>query len=101
MPPTSFSLKLSASGENSPHGLPPLGTGLLVVLDQRKNVEAGKLRAPFQETEFDGEARARDFASEFTHQRNRRRGGAARGEQIVADQHALPRTHSILVDFER
>src|ERR1019366_8428938 len=59
-----------------------------------------ELRAALEEVEFDREAEAGDLAAKLTHQLHRRLHGAAGGEQIVDDDHALSRLDRVEMDFE-
>jgi len=73
---------------------------LLVILNQRKNIEAGEFSAAVEEREFDGESGAFDFSAEFFDELGGGEGGAASGEKVVADEDALAGLDSVFVDFE-
>ncbi len=74
---------------------------LFVVLDQGEDVEAGEFFAAVEEGEFDGEGEAFDFAAEFLDELGCGRGGAAGGEQVVADDDAVAGGDGVFVDFDR
>ena len=70
---------------------------LFVVLQQRKHVDAGELRPAVEERELDGEGCAGYLAAELLDQLDGRCGGAAGGEQIVAEQDSLAGLDRVLV----
>src|ERR1700682_408898 len=74
---------------------------LLVVLDQREDVEASQFFSAVEESELDGEGGAFDRAAELLDEFGGRGGGATGGEQVVANDHALAGLDGVFVDFER
>src|SRR5882724_2869205 len=81
---------------------PPLGAdNLFVVLNQRKNVDAGEFFAAVEEGELDGQGCAFDDAAELLDEFYSGGGGASSGEQIVADNDALAGLHGVFMNFER
>ena len=65
------------------------GFWLLVVVQQAEDVVLLEAVAAFEEVEFDGECEAGDFAAQLLDQLDGRFHGAAGGEQIVDQHHAL------------
>src|SRR2546422_4445549 len=72
-----------------------------VVDDERMERVALHLVATVEEGELDQERHADDVPPELLDQAERRGHRAARGEQVVDGEHALPRLDRVLVDGER
>src|SRR5271165_4253240 len=72
----------------------------LVVLNQRKDVQAGEFFAAMQEAQLHCKCGAVYFAAQRANELNRGRGGATGGQQIVAEQHILALLHGILVNLQ-
>src|SRR6267142_1803824 len=81
---------------------PTLGAdNLLVVLNQREDVDAGEFFTAVEEGKLDGEGCAFDDAAELLDELHSSGGGASSGKQIVADDDALAGFHGVFVNFER
>src|SRR6476646_3045515 len=74
---------------------------LFIILNQREHIESGELRAAVEERKFDGEGGAFDFPAQFFDELCGGERGAAGGEKVVANQHALAGLDGVLVNFER
>src|SRR5881296_2412812 len=72
-----------------------------VVDDEGMEREALELVAAVEEGELDQERHADDVAPELLDQPERRGHRAARGEQVIDGEYALPRLDRVLVDGER
>src|SRR5437867_5517221 len=72
-----------------------------VVDDEGMVREALELVAAVEEGELDQERHADDVAPELLDQPERRGHRAARGEQVIDGEYALPRLDRVLVDGER
>src|SRR5262245_35673889 len=77
---------------------PPYDSGS--VFEHRMDVLTLQPGASVQRHELDEECERVHLATEPTHQIARGARGAARGEEIVHDEHALPGPDGILVHFE-
>src|SRR3954453_3542462 len=71
-----------------------------LVVNQRVDVVPSEGLPPAEEVELDQEADAHHLAAELLDEAHLRGGCAARGEQVVVDEHARPRTDRILVQLE-
>src|SRR6185503_854453 len=71
------------------------------VLEDGVNRVAGELGASVQRDQLDEEGEGVHFPTEAGHQLGGRARGAARGQQVVDDQHPLPLLHRIVVNLER
>src|SRR5664280_3284 len=74
---------------------------LLVVVEEAEDVVLGELAAALQEVEFDGEGEAGDLASKLLHELDGGLHGAAGGEQVVDDHHALAWLNRVEMDLQR
>jgi hypothetical protein len=72
-----------------------------VVVQQAEDILLGEAVAAFQEVEFDGEGEAGHFAAELFDQLERGLHGAAGGEQVVYEKHALAGLDGVEMDFKR
>src|SRR6266702_3981820 len=70
-------------------------------MQQAEDVVLRELRTAFEEIELHGEAEAGDFAAKLPHQLHRRLHRPAGGEQVVDDDHALPRLDRVEVNLQR
>src|SRR5579884_114271 len=105
-PPASYFSKPSASeGRNSRlrdascRG-PAASCTLFVVLNQGKNVELGQLRSSIQECQLHGKRRPIHSSAQLLNQLRGRRGGASRGQQVVANDHFLSGFDRVFVNFQ-
>src|SRR5215212_142826 len=71
------------------------------VLDQRDDLAVGQLRATTEESQLDQEAEPGDLGAESLDEADRRRRRPAGGEDVVDDEHPLPRLHRVDVDLEQ
>src|SRR6516165_12099306 len=76
------------------------GTMSIVVLNQRENVQAIQFLAPAEKRKLHGKSRAFDRAPERLDKLRRRRSGSPRGQQVVANNHALARLHRVFVNLQ-
>src|ERR1700681_4369917 len=74
---------------------------LFVVLDQGKDVEAGEFGAAFQECQLYSEGQAFYFAAQLLNESGGGCGGAAGGQQIIADYDAITGLDGVFMDFQR
>src|SRR3954447_2208923 len=76
-----------------------MGDGASVLDDAVREVIAQPL-STLEEEQLDEEGKANDFCLERLDQLDRPQNGAASGEQVVHDEHALARLERVLVDLE-
>src|SRR5271163_3268318 len=72
----------------------------LVVLNQREDIQSVQLRAALQESKLHREGSAHHLAAKLLDKFGGRRRRAPGGQQVVADNHALPRFDRVLMDFQ-
>src|SRR6516164_3998531 len=76
------------------------GMMAIVVLNQQENVQAIQFLAPAEKRKLHGKSRAFDRAPERLDKLRRRRSGAPRGQQVVANNPALARLHRVFVNLQ-
>ena len=71
----------------------------LVILNQRKYIDAGELRAAVEKRQLDRERRARNLRAELPQELHRRRRRPAGREKVVANEHSLPGAYCVNVNL--
>src|SRR6185312_3023916 len=75
-------------------------TPLFAVMQKRKHVVVAEAIPPPEEVEFDGEAEARNLAPELLDELDACFHRAARGEQVIHQDHPLARLDRVLMNLE-